>query len=149
MLLDVYRTPGTFIGEQEAIIDKPFSSTVCNTTPVKLFKITNNDLKLWLKRDADFCFDMLRNQAEQVYHLSKRTGHYALYNAKEQVVLRIIAYYRKEKIITKHDIINTVATSPRHVNRILSDLVNQKIIKIKGVRIDVLNIDELIRYKER
>lgn len=146
IVLDIYKKPGLFIGEQEAILDLPFSSSVRNITPVHLLKLSNATFCEWIKCDNNLASIMLKNQCKQVYNLANKTAYYTLYNAKEQISLSILESHRLDKKITKQEIFRSVSTTSRNINRVLKELIKEDIISIEDSIIHLLNIDKLIIY---
>ncbi|MEE6639990.1 cyclic nucleotide-binding domain-containing protein [Limosilactobacillus pontis] len=46
VVLDVYE-PGMFLGEQEAIINRPYSASIVNISPVTVLEMANADFVEW------------------------------------------------------------------------------------------------------
>lgn len=148
VVLDIYQKAGAFIGEQEAILNVPYSASVRNITPVRLLKFTNQTFIDWVDADHHLAKSLIKNQCAQVYHLANQTARYTLYSAKEQVAIAILRMHRRNQAITRNEIISSVAMTPRHVNRILADLADKGIISIGHSLIKVLEIDKLTFYGE-
>lgn len=146
VILDLYDKLGTLIGEQEAILNLPYSSSVCNLTPCTLLRLTCTHFLEWIQQDKDFSQKLLHNQCEQVYHLAKQAAYYTLHSAKEQVALCLYNLHEKGGVITKVAVQRSVATSVRHTNRILSELASQQIIQLKQSTILVLQPEKLLFY---
>lgn len=147
-MLTVYSQEGTLIGEQEAILDRPYSASVVNTTPCKLLRISTKNFKQWIQLDQVFTLQLLTNQCQQVYDLSHQTAYFTLHTAKEQIALYLFQQFEKKLIINKQDVHRAVATSSRNANRILSDLQHKGIIAIKQSSIQVLQAEKLLYYGE-
>lgn len=148
MVLALYDQEGALIGEQEAILDRPYSSSVINTTPCKLLRITKECFCQWIALDQQFSYYLLKNQCQQVYDLSNQAGHYFLHSAKEQIALFLHKQYLKGKTISKQEVNRAVTTSNRHVNRILADLDKREIIALNQSSIHILKPQELLYYGE-
>lgn len=144
VILAYYNKVGCFIGEQEAILNKPYSSSVKNTTDCILISISNVDFLEWVKLDSFFSHKLLYNQCDQIYHLSKQASFYTLHSIKEQVANFIL----RNKKIRKKEIHHNILASNRHINRILSELENQKIISIELGIIKILDYNKLNFYGE-
>lgn len=137
VVLDVYR-PGMFLGEQEAVINKPYSASIINITPVRLLKIDNRDFVAWLNNDQQFA-----NQ--QVYHLTKRTERYSLYSAMQQIGLELTRSAKEKRPISREQLTYEVDTSYRNINRVLKRLSELGIIDASKPAIKILNVEELQR----
>ncbi|HFI0107548.1 TPA: Crp/Fnr family transcriptional regulator [Streptococcus suis] len=148
MLLTIYNQEGTLIGEQEAILDKPYSSTVTNTSPCKLLRLSKQAFCKWVQLDQTFAIHLLKDQCQQVYDLSNQAGYHLLHNAKEQIALFLLNKHRKNSLISKQDVHRAVAISSRHTNRILADLNSKGLISISQSSIQVLKPEELLYYGE-
>lgn len=148
VILDIYQKPGLFIGEQEAILDRPYSATVSNLTSCQLISMPSETFLEWLSCDRDFSKWFIYNQCDQVYHITRRVERYTLYNAKEQVAMILLDYYQNDQLITKFMLQRSLIITVRHLNRILADLVEQDIISINKSVITVLNCNKLSSYGE-
>ncbi|MFJ6925386.1 MAG: Crp/Fnr family transcriptional regulator [Limosilactobacillus mucosae] len=118
VVLDVYRS-GMFLGEQEAVINKPYSASIINITPVRLLKIDNRDFVAWLNNDQQFANRMISYLSEQVYHLTKRTERYSLYSAMQQIGLELTRSAKEKRPISREQLTYEVDTSYRNINRVL------------------------------
>ena len=52
-MLDVYDA-GMFLGEQEAIINRPYSASIINISPITVLAIRNADFVEWSQKDHRF-----------------------------------------------------------------------------------------------
>lgn len=143
-MLDVYR-PGMFLGEQEAVINKPYSASIINITPVRLLKIDNRDFVAWLNNDQQFANRMISYLSEQVYHLTKRTERYSLYSAMQQIGLELTRSAKEKRPISREQLTYEVDTSYRNINRVLKRLSELGIIDASKPAIKILNVEELQR----
>lgn len=146
--LIIYDKPGTLIGEQEAILSEAYSASVKNLSVCRLIKMSVSVFKEWLQSDQSFNAKFIENQCEQVHQLAIKTGLYTLYNAKEQVALTLLSYHSRGQAVTKIDIQQSVVTSTRNINRILSDLVQKGFIKMDHTLITILDKEALTFYGE-
>lgn len=144
VVLDVYR-PGMFLGEQEAVINKPYSASIINITPVRLLKIDNRDFVAWLNNDQQFANRMIGYLSEQVYHLTKRTERYSLYSAMQQIGLELMRSAKEKRPISREQLTYEVDTSYRNINRVLKRLSELGIIDASKPAIKILNVEELQR----
>lgn len=150
VVLDVYG-PGMFIGEQEAIIRRPYSASIVNITPVTLLKIPNQAFVTWICSDHRFADKLLVNLSEQIYHLTKRVERYSLYSALQQVCIYCLQCYDQHKSITREQIAFHVDTSYRNINRVVKRLNEFGMIKIQHSTIRILDpqgLKELVRQEE-
>ncbi|MBY5035353.1 Crp/Fnr family transcriptional regulator [Streptococcus gallolyticus] len=148
MILVYYDQAGALIGEQEAILQKPYSASVINRTPCQLLKISNQTFLEWIQMDHSFTHHLLKDQCQQIYNLANQASYLTLHNAKEQIARFLLACYKRDIIVNKQDVHRAVAMSTRHVNRILSDLVNQQIIDIHHSTVLIKNPKSLQFYGE-
>ncbi|KRL93171.1 Crp/Fnr family transcriptional regulator [Levilactobacillus hammesii] len=141
--LDIYEQ-GAFIGEQEALLDKPYSASVINLTPVTVLKIPNDQFKVWLKEDQYFSQKLIYNLSMQIYTLTNRTERYSLHSALDQAISSLIWSTRRNQVITRTNLLNEVDTSSRNLNRILKQLRDLDVIKINKSQIVVTDLPQLI-----
>lgn len=144
VVLDIYGS-GMLVGEQEAILNKPYSASIINITEVVLLRLHNNDFKQWLACDNLFANKMIYNLSSQIYHLTQRTERYSLYSAMEQIINFLLVSAEKSSFVTREQIAYEVDTSYRNISRILKKLVDFKVISIQDGRI---NIDDKIMLKQ-
>lgn len=144
VVLDVYG-PGMFLGEQEAIIKKPYSASIINITPVTLLKMSNQDFVNWSQHDHRFANRMISYLSEQIYHLTKRTERYSLYSAMQQIGLELTRSAKEKRPISREQLTYEVDTSYRNINRVLKRLSELGIIDASKTVIKILNVEELQR----
>lgn len=144
VVLDVYQ-PGMFLGEQEAVINKPYSASIINITPVKLLKMTNNDFVAWLANDQAFANRMIVNLSEQIYHLTQRVERYSLYSAMQQIGLELLRAVAEQRPISREQLTYYVDTSYRNINRVLKQFAELGLIDASKPTLKILNITELQR----
>ncbi|MGY3725195.1 cAMP-binding domain of CRP or a regulatory subunit of cAMP-dependent protein kinases [Granulicatella balaenopterae] len=142
VVLDIYRR-GNFIGEQEAIINRPYSASLINTTDVTLLRLHNREFVKWLNSDQQLSTKFITNLCDQLYHLTKRTQRYSLQSAREQICACLLSYHSKNKQVTRADILDEVDTSYRNLNRILKQLEELGIIKVGKIAIEIINLEKL------
>ena len=144
VVLDVYG-PGMFLGEQEAIIKKPYSASIINITPVTLLKMSNQDFVNWSQHDHRFANRMISYLSEQIYHLTKRTERYSLYSAMQQIGLELMQSFKEQRPISREQLTYRVDTSYRNINRVLKQLSELGIIDASKPAIKIINVEELQR----
>lgn len=137
VILDIYES-GMLIGEQEAIIDKPYSASVLNITDVTLLKMSNLDFKRWVACDNSFANKLIYNLSSQIYNLTQKTERYSLYSAMEQIIALLLQSNNK-KTITREVLTYEVDTSYRNINRILKKLIDLKAINLVDGKINILD----------
>ncbi len=143
VVLDIYG-PGMFIGEQEAIIQKPYSASITNITDVTLLRMANNDFNEWRLYDQQFANKLIYNLSFQIYNLTQRTERYSLHSATEQIITFLIKEKRQNHNVSREQLTFEVDTSYRNINRILQNLVDLNFIAIKNGKIHILNEKELV-----
>ncbi|NLR10548.1 MULTISPECIES: Crp/Fnr family transcriptional regulator [Lactobacillaceae] len=141
--LDIYEQ-GAFIGEQEALLDKPYSASVINLTPVTVLKIPNDRFKVWLQEDQHFSRELLYNLSRQIYTLTNRTERYSLHSALDQAISYLIWATRRNQVVTRTNLLNEIDTSSRNLNRILKQLRDLEVIAINKSQIKVTDLPQLI-----
>lgn len=142
VVLDVYG-PGMFLGEQEAIIDQPYSASVVNITPVTLLKLSNAEFREWTSRDHRFADNLIYNLSTQIYHLTKRMERYSLYSALQQVGLTLLQAVDRHQLLTREQLTYEVDTSYRNINRVLKQLTELKVVRIDNSVIKVIDLQKL------
>lgn len=142
VVLDVYG-PGMFLGEQEAIIDQPYSASIVNITPVTLLRLPNTEFREWTSRDHRFANNLINNLSMQIYHLTKRVERYSLHSALQQVGLALLQAVDHHQLITREYLTYEVDTSYRNINRVLKQLTELEIIRIDNSVIKVLDVERL------
>lgn len=150
VVLDVYDS-GMFLGEQEAIIKRPYSASVINISPVTVLKMHNQDFTEWTHQDHHFADCLVHNLSEQIYHLTKRMERYSLHSALQQVCLFLLECYDNKMPITREQITYAVDTSYRNINRVLKRLVDLSIIKVEHSTINIINyplLKELVETED-
>ncbi|MCR1877742.1 Crp/Fnr family transcriptional regulator [Limosilactobacillus reuteri] len=140
VVLDVYDS-GMFLGEQEAIINRPYSASIINISPITVLSIRNSDFVEWSHRDHRFADRLIHNLSEQIYHLTKRMERYSMHSALQQIGLFLLYCAHEHIPITRERITYEVDTSYRNINRVLKKLadinviqINRSIIKITDFR---------------
>lgn len=140
VVLDVYDS-GMFLGEQEAIINRPYSASIINISPITVLSIRNSDFVEWSHRDHRFADRLIHNLSEQIYHLTKRMERYSMHSALQQIGLFLLYCAHEHIPITREKITYEVDTSYRNINRVLKKLadinviqINRSIIKITDFR---------------
>lgn len=141
--LDIYE-PGAFIGEQEALLDKPYSASVINLTPVTVLKVSNAQFKTWLMEDHHFSQELIYNLASQIYTLTNRTERYSLHSALDQTISYLIWAARQNQVVTRASLLNEIDTSSRNLNRILKQLRDLAVITVDKSLIKVTDLPQLI-----
>lgn len=136
VVLDVYGS-GMLVGEQEAILDKPYSASIINITEVTLLKLSNKDFREWLACDNVFANKIVYNLSSQIYNLTQRTERYSLYSAMEQIINFLLVSAEKKELITREQIAYEVDTSYRNISRILKKLADFRVISIQDGRITI------------
>ena len=101
IIIDNYQRCGLFIGEQEALIHKPYSASAINATPVTLIKMSNDCLIKWLHTDTRFALLFVTDLCKQVHHLTRQTNRFSLFNAKEQIIQVMYELTQAQQPITK------------------------------------------------
>ncbi|AQP53401.1 hypothetical protein CBF34_10055 [Vagococcus penaei] len=138
VVLAIYQ-PGMFIGEQEAILNCPYSASIINLTDIVVIKIENNIFRKWLKHDNNFATELIYNLSQQLFTLTKNTERFSLYTALEQIGQFLL--HRQQS--TRHQLKNEVNTSDRNINRVLKQLMTSGIISIHEGNIKVLDSKKL------
>lgn len=141
--LDIYEK-GAFIGEQEALLDKPYSASVVNLTPVTVLRIPNEVFKIWLKEDQHFSQELIVNLSAQIYTLTNRTERYSLHSALDQAISYLIWATRRNQVVTRTNLLNEVDTSSRNLNRIIKQLRDLDVITVDKSQINVTDLPQLI-----
>lgn len=141
--LDIYES-GAFVGEQEALLDKPYSASVVNLTPVTVLKISNVLFKTWLTEDHHFSQELVYNLANQIYTLTNRTERYSLHSALDQTISYLIWATRRKQVVTRANLLNEIDTSSRNLNRILKQLRDLDVIAIDKSVIRVTDLPQLL-----
>lgn len=147
VVLDVYG-PGMFLGEQEAIINKPYSASITNISPVTLLKLPNEAFREWTSRDHRFANDLIFNLSDQIYHLTKRMERYSLYSALQQIGLILLRADKNHKLLTREQLTYEVDTSYRNINRVLKQLADLQVIQVHHSvikTIDSTRLNEIIK----
>lgn len=147
-VLDVY-DPGMFLGEQEAIIQRPYSASLIYITPVTLLKIPNAAFRTWTAKDHRFADRLIANLCEQLYHLTKRTERYSLYSALQQVGMFCLQRHEQGLPITREAITYEVDSSYRSINRVLKRLTELGVINTSGATIVILQAAQLRQIIQR
>ena len=147
VVLDVYDS-GMFLGEQEAIINRPYSASIINISPITVLSIRNSDFVEWSHRDHRFADRLIHNLSEQIYHLTKRMERYSMHSALQQIGL-ILLYCAHEHIpITREKITYEVDTSYRNINRVLKKLADINVIQINRSIIKITDFQTLQQIVE-
>lgn len=142
VVLDVYG-PGMFLGEQEAIISKPYSASLINISPITLLKLPNREFQKWVNSDQRFADRLIFNLSDQLYHLTKRVQRYSLNSALQQVGLCLLSAHRHHQPLPRKQLTYEVDTSYRNINRVLKQLVELQAVQIKGSLVQVTNPEKL------
>lgn len=147
VVLDVYDS-GMFLGEQEAIINRPYSASVINISPITVLVIRNQDFVEWARKDHRFANQLINNLSEQIYHLTKRMERYSMHSALQQIGLFLLQCDDKQVPITRELITYEVDTSYRNINRVLKRLADLNVIKINRSTIKITNHQTLQKIME-
>ncbi|MCD7123202.1 Crp/Fnr family transcriptional regulator [Limosilactobacillus albertensis] len=147
VVLDVYDS-GMFLGEQEAIINRPYSASIINITPITVLVIRNRDFVEWSQKDHRFADRLIKNLSEQIYHLTNRMERYSMHSALQQIGLFLLQCDDKQVPITRELITYEVDTSYRNINRVLKRLADLNVIKINRSTIKITDYQTLQKIME-
>lgn len=136
VVLDVYDA-GMFLGEQEAIINRPYSASIINISPITVLVIRNKDFVEWSQKDHRFADRLINNLSEQIYYLTKRMERYSMHSALQQIGLFLLHCDNEKVPITRERITYEVDTSYRNINRVLKRLADINVIKIERSTIKI------------
>lgn len=132
--LEIYDA-GMLIGEQEAVINQPYSASVVNLTPVTLLKIKQELFQTWIATDHQFATALITNLSQQIYQLTKRTKMYTLYSTMDQVGMLLLQ--APVTGINKLVLCDQVDSSQRNLNRVLQKLTQLGIITLEQATVKV------------
>lgn len=147
VVLDVYDS-GMFLGEQEAIINRPYSASIINISPITVLSIRNSDFVEWTQRDHRFADRLIHNLSEQIYHLTKRMERYSMHSALQQIGLFLLSCAHEYIPITREKITYEVDTSYRNINRVLKKLADINVIQINRSIIKITDLQTLQQIVE-
>lgn len=147
VVLDVYDS-GMFLGEQEAIINRPYSASIINISPIMVLSIRNSDFVEWSHRDHRFADRLVHNLSEQIYHLTKRMERYSMHSALQQIGLFLLYCAHEHIPITRERITYEVDTSYRNINRVLKKLADINVIQINRSIIKITDFQTLQQIVE-
>lgn len=147
VVLDVYDS-GMFLGEQEAIINRPYSASIINITPITVLVIRNRDFVEWSQKDHRFANRLIKNLSEQIYHLTNRMERYSMHSALQQISLFLLQCDDEQVPITRELITYEVDTSYRNINRVLKRLADLNVIKINRSTIKITDYQTLQKIME-
>lgn len=147
VVLDVYDS-GMFLGEQEAIINRPYSASIINISPITVLSIRNSDFVEWTQRDHRFADRLIHNLSEQIYHLTKRMERYSMHSALQQIGLFLLSCAHEHIPITRERITYEVDTSYRNINRVLKKLADINVIQINRSIIKITDFQTLQQIVE-
>lgn len=148
VVLDVY-DPGMFLGEQEAIIKRPYSASVVNISSVTVLEMKNADFVEWTQKDHRFADHLIGNLSAQIYHLTKRMERYSMHSALQQIGLFLLQCGDGRAPITRERITYEVDTSYRNINRVLKRLADIGVIEISRSTIHITDRQTLQKIIER
>lgn len=147
VVLDVYDS-GMFLGEQEAIINRPYSASIINISPITVLSIRNSDFVEWTQKDHRFADRLIHNLSEQIYHLTKRMERYSMHSALQQIGLFLLSCAHEHIPITREKITYEVDTSYRNINRVLKKLADINVIQINRSIIKITDFQTLQQIVE-
>ncbi|KRK59703.1 hypothetical protein FC31_GL000469 [Limosilactobacillus antri DSM 16041] len=147
VVLDVYDA-GMFLGEQEAIINRPYSASIINISPITVLAIRNADFVEWSQTDHRFADQLISNLSEQIYHLTKRMERYSMHSALQQIGFFLLNCAADRVPITRERITYEVDTSYRNINRVLKRLADLDVIKIDHATIKITDYQTLRKIVE-
>lgn len=147
VVLDVYDS-GMFLGEQEAIINRPYSASIINISPITVLSIRNSDFVEWTQKDHRFADRLVHNLSEQIYHLTKRMERYSMHSALQQIGLFLLSCAHEHIPITREKITYEVDTSYRNINRVLKKLADINVIQINRSIIKITDLQTLQQIVE-
>lgn len=147
VVLDVYDA-GMFLGEQEAIINRPYSASIINISPITVLAIRNADFVEWSQTDHRFADQLISNLSEQIYHLTKRMERYSMHSALQQIGLFLLNCAADRVPITRERITYEVDTSYRNINRVLKRLADLAVIEIDHATIKITDYQTLRKIVE-
>lgn len=147
VVLDVYDS-GMFLGEQEAIINRPYSASIINISPITVLSIRNSDFVEWTQKDHRFADRLIHNLSEQIYHLTKRMERYSMHSALQQIGLFLLSCAHEHIPITRERITYEVDTSYRNINRVLKKLADINVIQINRSIIKITDFQTLQQIVE-
>lgn len=145
---------GDFIGEIEIFERHPSVSYVKALSNLFLIGIDAQDFNEWLSIDRHMSNYFNRSLSKYLYNLATKSGIDSLYPLKfrlcNYLIERMKVQGRQYVVkVNKNKISEQLAVTLRSVNRILKELAERNVIAINKDTITILDLDELIREKEK
>ena len=133
-------------GELEAFIDKPILNFVEAIEPCQAIKIPKSHFLKWIKSDSDFSFFIHIQVSEKMYYTSINSRANVTYPLKSRLIFFLWNFLDEHNIDTVHKdiLVEGVGSNIRSVNRIIKELVNEKLIEYKKGFIKVNEMDKLM-----
>lgn len=145
---------GDFIGEIEIFERHPSVSYVKALSNLFLIGIDAQDFNEWLSIDRHMSNYFNRSLSKYLYNLATKSGIDSLYPLKFRLCNYLIERMKvqgRQYVVkmNKNKISEQLAVTLRSVNRILKELAERNVIAINKDTITILDLDELIREKEK
>ena len=133
-------------GELEAFIDKPILNFVEAIEPCQAIKIPTSHFLKWIKSDSDFSFFIHIQVSEKMYYTSINSRANVTYPLKSRLIFFLWNFLDEHNIDTVHKdiLVEGVGSNIRSVNRIIKELVNEKLIEYNKGFIKVNEMDKLM-----
>lgn len=139
-------TDGMAIGEVAALLENIcYPANVQAVEDSELLYIPRTDFINLLKKEPEISFNLLAGFAKIIYEFTNKVGALALTNVKDRLLKFIFekaAEQGKNEIeldISKQTLAELIGTIPETVSRVLKSLENEKVIKVSGKKIIILN----------
>jgi len=145
---------GDFIGEIEIFEREPSVSSVEALSDLILIGVDAEDFYEWISIDRHMSNHFNRSLSRYLYNLATKSGIDSLYPLKFRLCNYLIEKSKHQNgqyvvEINKKKMSEQLAVTLRSVNRVLKDLVEKNAIAIKRDTIIILDLDILMKEKEK
>jgi len=148
--------PGTYFGELEIFGGKPYVCSIDAMSDVTLIRLERSVFLKWIGEDNGFLFYLMKTLCESSYELSLKASQDTLYSLTFRICDYLIECKENDNsnehsdvFLSKKYLSEKFVVTKRSINRILKELQDQNLIRIKESHIEVLDLKGLIALREQ
>jgi CRP-like cAMP-binding protein len=133
-------------GEIEIFNHKPILSNVRANQACKTIRIAKVDFIQWMQAEPGFAFFICQQLAEKLYQTSVNSVTHIAYPLKYRVLSCLWNHFQRgNQYIQKADIIHSLGSNERSVNRILQELVNSRQVESDRGMVKINSIEDIAK----
>ena len=135
-------------GELEVFADKPILNYVEALQPCEAIKISKESFLDWIKYDSEFSLYIHVQLSNKMYHTSVNSKANIVYSLRSRMIFFLWNFLDEHNLESLHKdiLVEGVGSNIRSVNRIIKELVDEKLIEYNKGFIKVNEMDKLMHF---